>query len=259
MTPIQAQHTDAFDLTGRRALVTGASRGIGRSIAQELAARGALVCAVARSEDGLRETVAGASDASGSIRPLSADLSSPESVTPAIEAAVAQLGGLDILVNNAGWDNEADLAATTLEDWRTVMDLNVQAIFLVCQAAVPFLADGGGKIVNVASMFGLVAQRHELAYVTSKHAVVGFTRALALELARKNIQVNALAPGFVETDLLASAIDDEATAKFLKRSTPMGRWAQPEEMTGSVVFLTSSASDYMTGQVLTIDGGYTAQ
>jgi len=95
--------------------------------------------------------------------------------------------------------------------------------------------------------------------VTSKHAVVGLTRALALELARKNVQVNALAPGFVETDMLASAVEDEATAKFLRRSTPMGRWAQPEEMTGPVVFLSSSASDYMTGQVLTVDGGYTAQ
>lgn len=251
--------TDAFDLTGRRALVTGASRGIGRSIAQELAARGARVHAVARSEDGLQETIVGATDAEGSINALAADLSSPSSISQAVEAAAAEMGGLDILVNNAGWDNEADLTSTTLEDWRAVMDINVQAVFLACQAATPFLIEGGGKIVNVASMFGLVGQRHELAYVTSKHAVVGLTRALALELARKNVQVNALAPGFVETDMLASAVEDEATARFLRRSTPMGRWAQPEEMTGPVVFLTSSASDYMTGQVLTVDGGYTAQ
>ena len=118
MTLTQTQHTDAFDLTGRRALVTGASRGIGRSIAQALAARGALVCAVARSEEGLRETIAGGS---GSISQVQADLSSPESITAAVETAATQLGGLDILVNNAGWDNEADLVGTTLADWRMVM------------------------------------------------------------------------------------------------------------------------------------------
>lgn len=257
--PRRNQAQGLFDLSGQRAIVTGASRGIGQAIAVAYAAHGAEVVAVARSESGLAETVQNAASLPGSITALAGDLSSPDGVRAAIGAAGDVLGGIDVLVNNAGYDNEQDLDSTTLDEWHRVMQLNVEAVFVACQAAGPLLKGGGGKVVNVASMLGALAVRSEIAYVTSKHAVVGFTRALSLEWARSGVQVNALGPGFVETEMLASATADEATAKFLKRGTPQGRWAQPDEMAGPAVFLASRASDFMTGQLLVVDGGWSAQ
>jgi NAD(P)-dependent dehydrogenase (short-subunit alcohol dehydrogenase family) len=256
-----ATRADTFDLSGRRAIVTGASRGIGRHIALEYARRGAQVVAVARSTDALDETRSLAAGASGDVLPLAADLrSATDGPAEVVERAADLLGGgLDVLVNNAGYDNEAGVDDTTDEEWDKVIDLNVRSLFLLCRAASPYLRDGGGKVINIASMFGHVGAREELAYVTSKHAVMGFTKSLALEWARKGIQVNALCPGFVDTEMLARAMGDEASAKYLRRMTPMGRWAQPEEMVGPAVFLASSASDFMTGQALIVDGGYSAQ
>jgi NAD(P)-dependent dehydrogenase (short-subunit alcohol dehydrogenase family) len=256
-----ATRADNFDLTGRRAIVTGASRGIGRFIALEFARRGVQVVAVARSTDDLVETRSLAADAAGEILPLAADLrSATGGPTDVVNNAVELLGGgLDILVNNAGYDNEQGIDDTTGEEWDRVIDLNVRSLFLMCQAASPYLRDGGGKVINIASMFGHVGARGELAYVTSKHAVMGFTKSLALEWARQGIQVNALCPGFVDTEMLARAVGDDASAKYLRRMTPMGRWAQPEEMVGPAVFLASDASTFMTGQALIVDGGYAAQ
>ncbi len=255
-----ANRADTFNLTGRRAVVTGASRGIGRAIALEFAARGAHVVAVARSEGDLEETRSLASDSPGIVYAVAADLrSASDGPAQVIARAVELIGGVDVLVNNAGYDNEQDIDTTTAEEWDKVIDLNVRSLFLMCQAASPYLTDGGGKVINIASMFGHVAAREELAYITSKHAVMGMTKALALEWARKNVQVNALCPGFVDTEMLARAMADEAAAKYLRRMTPLGRWAQPEEMAGPAVFLASAASDFMTGQALIVDGGYTAQ
>jgi len=248
-----------FDLTGRRAVVTGASRGIGRSIAVAYAAAGAEVCAVGRSEVDLEQTRELCAGLPGSVVPLRADLSSPAAADGLVNDAVAALGGIDVLVNNAGYDNEQTIEQTPESEWEKVLTLNVTAAMRLCKTAAPHLKEGGGKVVNVASMFGLVTVRGEFAYTVSKHAMVGLTRSLGIEWARKGVQVNALCPGFVETDMLASAVADEATAAFLRRSTPMGRWAQPDEMAGPAVFLASPASDYMTGQVLVVDGGYTAQ
>ncbi|WGY02876.1 SDR family oxidoreductase [Nocardioides sp. QY071] len=255
-----ASRADTFDLTGRRTIVTGASRGIGRAITLGFAARGAQVVAVARSAGDLEETSRLAADSPGAVHPLTGDLrGASDGPAQVVERAVDLLGGLDVLVNNAGYDNEQGIDDTTAEEWDKVIDLNVRSTFLLCQAASPFLRDGGGKVVNVASMFGHVGSREELAYITSKHAVMGMTKALALEWARKDIQVNALCPGFVDTEMLARAMADEAAAKYLRRMTPLGRWAQPEEMVGPAVFLASAASDFMTGQALIVDGGYTAQ
>jgi len=252
--------SDTFDLTGRRAIVTGASRGIGRAIALGFAARGAQVVAVARSAEDLEETSRMAADSTGAVFALTGDLrGTSDGPARVVEGAVELLGGLDVLVNNAGYDNEQGIDDTTAEEWDKVIDLNVRSTCLLCQAASPHLRDGGGKVVNVAAMFGHVGSREELAHITSKHAVMGMTKALALEWARKGIQVNALCPGFVDTEMLARAMADEAAAKYLRRMTPLGRWAQPEEMVGPAVFLASAASDFMTGQALIVDGGYTAQ
>lgn len=251
---------DEFDLSGRRALVTGASRGIGRAIALAFARRGASVLGVARSAESLAETQAMAKDLSGSIEVLVADLRSPESIAKAIEEASTRLGGIDILVNNAADDHESSIEDTELATWQRVLELNLQSCFLMTQAASPHLkADGGGKVINVSSILGTVAVPDDVAYVSAKHGLIGLTRATALEWARKNVQVNALAPGFVETEMTAPALANPAIAAYIRRSTPAGRIAQPEEIAAAAVFLASAGSDFMTGQTLVIDGGYTAQ
>lgn len=253
-------HRDVFDLTGRRALVTGASRGIGQAIAVEYARRGAHVLVVARTASGLAETCDMATDAKGSVTPLQADLRSETSITSAVAEAVSALGGLDILVNNAADDHDSSIENTDLSIWQRVLELNLQSCFLLCQAASPHLtASDHGKVVNVASVLGTVAVPNDIAYVSAKHGLIGLTRALSLEWASRGVQVNALAPGFVETAMTAPALADENVAKWIKRSTPMGRWADAAEMTGPAVFLASEASDFMTGQVLVVDGGWTAQ
>jgi len=251
---------DVFDLTGRRALITGASRGIGQAIAVEFARRGAQVLAVARSAEGLAETVALASSAPGSVAPLAADLRSEESIRAAVDEAVKRLGGIDILVNNAADDHDSAIEDTDLATWQRVLELNLQSCFVMCRAASPHLAASEhGKVINMASVLGTVGIRNDSAYVSAKHGLIGLTRALSLEWGRRNVQVNALAPGFVETAMIAEALADEDLAKWIRRGTPMGRWASVDEMVGPAVFLASDASSFMTGQVLVVDGGWTAQ
>lgn len=251
--------TELFDLSGRRAVVTGASRGIGRAIAIAYASAGAKVCAVARSESDLAETRALAGAAAEKISLVPGDLSSLDTINSVVGQSTEAMGGIDVLVNNAGYDNEQTLERTTEEEWDKVLNLNVTAAARLCKASAPQLQDGGGKVINIASMFGIVTVRGEAAYTVSKHAIVGLTRSLALEWARKGVQVNAICPGFIETDMLASAVQDEATAAYMRRTTPLGRWAQPEEMAGPAIFLASAASNFMTGQLLIVDGGYTTQ
>ena len=250
---------EAFDLTGRRALVTGASRGIGRAIAVAFAQSGAEVLAVARSEDGLQETAALANGAAGRIDGYAADLQPPRAANECVAAAVEQLGGIDILVNNAAGDHDSPIEDTDLEVWQRILELNLQSCWLMARAASPHLQEGGGKLINVASILGLLAIRDNSAYVAAKHGLVGITRALALEWGRRDVQVNAIAPGFVETAMMNSLIEDEALAKWVRRNTPQGRWAQPDEIAWPAVFLASPASDFITGQVLVVDGGWTAQ
>jgi NAD(P)-dependent dehydrogenase (short-subunit alcohol dehydrogenase family) len=254
-----SETSDLFDLTGRRALVTGGSRGIGRTIALAYAERGAQVVATARSEEGLAKTVALAADTPGSVTALAADLRSPESIESIVASCVDTLGGLDVLVNNAADDHESKIEETDLSTWQRVLELNLQSCFLLSKAASPHLRDGGGKVINVSSILGMVGVRNDSAYISAKHGLIGLTRALSLEWARRDVQVNALAPGFVETEMMANDLANEDVAAYIRRSTPMGRWAQPNEMAGPAVFLASKASDFMTGQVLTVDGGYTVQ
>lgn len=251
--------TDQFDLTGRRALVTGASRGLGRAIALGFAERGANVMAVARTPGDLEETARLGEAEAGSVCPYVADLSNPETIESIVAAGAEILGGLDILVNNAGADHDSPIEETKFETWRSVVDVNLDSCWLMCQAASDLLATGGGKVINVASMLGLVAVRNNSAYVASKHGLVGLTRALALEWARRDVQVNAIAPGFVETNMTRDALTDDRVGNWIRKRTPVGRWAQPDEIVGPAIFLASSASDFMTGQVLVVDGGWTAQ
>ena len=266
MTEPAAAREGMRGLKGKNVLVTGGTSGIGQAIAVRFAEHGANVainyvrtpdeaaeteeqvhaCALKVRQEGVRDILVGA------------DVSDEAEVARMVAQTVEDLGGVDVLVNNAGYDNEQSLDDTTGEEWDKVIDLNVRSLFQMCQAASPYLRDGGGKVINVASMFGHVAAREELAYVTSKHAVMGMTKALALEWARSGVQVNALCPGFVATEMLARAMADEASAKYLRRMTPIGRWAEPEEMVGPALFLASDASSFMTGQILVVDGGWMA-
>jgi NAD(P)-dependent dehydrogenase (short-subunit alcohol dehydrogenase family) len=259
-TPLPTRsHADVFDLKGRRALVTGASRGIGRAIAVALAQSGADCFIVARSEQGLKETADLAHDAPGRILVHPADLSSPEAIEDTVAAAADALGGIDILVNNAAGDHESSIEDTPLDVWQRVIELNLQSCWVMTRAASTYLRDGGGKVINIASTLGLTGIRNNSAYIAAKHGLVGVTRAIALEWARRGVQVNAIAPGFVETSMLGDLGANEGLAQYIRKSTPQGRWGQPEEIAWPAVFLASSASDFMTGQVLVVDGGYTAQ
>lgn len=248
-------YTADFYITGKRALVTGASRGIGQAIAVGLARHGADVVGVARTEAGLKETAGLADGAPGSFTAHTADLSSTEEISSTVEHAAQTLGGIDILVNNAGAVHELPIEKTDLATYEQVLDLNLRAVWLLIQAASPYLKDGGGKVINIASVLGVIGARNDSAYVAAKHGVVGLTRAMGLEWARKGVTVNAIAPGYVETAMLPDLEADEAAATFIKSQVPMGRWSQPSEFVGPTVFLASEASSYITGQVLVVDGG----
>jgi NAD(P)-dependent dehydrogenase (short-subunit alcohol dehydrogenase family) len=211
--------------------------------------------AIARSEEGLKETAALVSDASGSIEILATDLRVPEAVESAVHESASRLGGIDILVNNAAADHDSTIEATDLDTFQTVLDVNLRSCWVMMRSASPYLQDGGGKVINIASTLGLIAIRDNSAYIAAKHGLVGLTKAIALEWARKDVQVNAIAPGYVETAMLADFLALEQGAAYIRKDVPMGRWAQPEEFAGPAIFLGSPASDYITGHTLVVDGG----
>ncbi|BAH48357.1 SDR family NAD(P)-dependent oxidoreductase [Rhodococcus opacus] len=250
-----------FDLTERRVIVTGASRGLGRQLARGLAAFGASVACVARDQAALDETVALIEAQGGKASAYVADLGDPDAVTSLIERVAIDMGGIDVLLNNAGVDHDSPIEETSLETWEKVIEVNNRSVFLMIQAASPYLrASGGyGKVINIASILGTVAMRDNSAYVMSKHAAIGLTKSIALEWGRRGVQVNALCPGFLVTDMTIHSVSDEASSKWITSRTPMGRWGQPSDYVGAAVFLASRASDFMTGQTLYIDGGWTAQ
>jgi len=250
---------DLFDITGKRILVTGASRGIGQAISVGLVQRGAHVIGAARSVDGLQETADLAAGGPGSFQAYAVDLRSPESIDACINDAVGTLGGLDVLVNNAADDHDSSIEDTEPSTFQRVIELNLQSCWLLLRSASPHLKANGGQVVNIASILGLVAMRDDSAYVSAKHGLVGLTKAIALEWARQGVRVNAICPGYVQTAMLPDLDANEAVAKYIRRMTPMGRWSQPEEYVGPTVFLASEASAFMTGQMLVVDGGLTAQ
>jgi len=233
-------------LEGKTALVTGASRGIGRAIAAELATAGAAVVLGYRSGKDEAEALAG--DIGG--RALQADVSSPGDAARLVEEA----GDVDILVNNAGLTRDGLLARMPDEDWRVVLETNLSSVFYTCRAVCrPMMKKRAGSIVNISSIVGVHGNWGQTNYAASKAGIIGFTKSLARELGSRNIRANVVAPGYVKTQL-TDVLPEEATQAMLQ-STPLGRLGEPEDVAGAVRFLCSDEAAFITGEVLLVDGG----
>lgn len=249
---------ELFDLTGRTALVTGASSGLGWRFAEVLAAHGAKVAIAARRTERLDQLASGIRDAGGIAHPVALDVTDPDAIPRAFDAAEEAIGPVDILVNNAGIAAEGlalDMEAT---DWDRVMDTNLDAVFHVAREAARRMVDDGrgGSIVNIASILGFGVAKGLSAYAVAKAGVVQLTKAMALELATSNVRVNALAPGYILTDINRDFFSSEAGEKVIDRSIPMKRIGRPEDLDGPLLLLVSDAGRFMTGSVVTPDGGH---
>ena len=256
-TPVELAKAPSFRLDGKRALVTGAGRGIGLAAASALAQAGAHVTLVAR-------TVAEIEAAAQAIRARGDQAAVlPLDVTDvgAARAAVAQAAPFDILVNNAGMNRPAPFIDVTVEDFDAILSLNVRAAFFMAQAVARRLIEARrpGSIINVSSQMGHVGAARRSVYCASKHAVEGFTKAMAIELAPHNIRVNSLGPTFLETPMTRPFFANEAFRAEVLGKIKLGRLGQLEELTGAIIFLAGDASSLMTGSALVLDGGWTAE
>jgi NAD(P)-dependent dehydrogenase (short-subunit alcohol dehydrogenase family) len=254
---MEGQSVSLFDLTGKNAFVTGASRGIGRAIAVALADAGADVALVARSEDGLAETASAVAAAGRKAFVIPADVTSEEAVRAAVAAAIDQLGAVDVVVNNAGGSNfMVGFRDLRLAGWEKLMRLNLSSAVYVCHAFAGHLLDRGqGSVINVASVAGVASSPLLVPYGAAKAGLISLTKSLAVEWATAGIRVNALCPGWTATELNRNLWEDPAAGPATIATVPMQRWGRAEEMAGPAVFLASDASSYMTGQVVIVDGG----
>jgi NAD(P)-dependent dehydrogenase (short-subunit alcohol dehydrogenase family) len=248
-----------FDLTGRTAFVTGASRGIGRVIAVALADAGADVALVARSADGLAETAVAVEAAGRNACVLATDVTSYDAVADAAAAAIDALGHIDIVVNNAGGSNfMVPFRDLRLTGWDKLLRLNLSSAVYVCHAFAGHLLDrGSGSVINVASVAGVAAAPAMSPYGASKAALISLTKTLASEWGEGGVRVNARCPGWTATDLNRTLWEDPVLGPATVASSAMKRWASAEEMAGPAVFLASEAASFMTGQTLIVDGGQT--
>jgi 2-deoxy-D-gluconate 3-dehydrogenase len=248
-----------FDLTGRTALVTGANTGIGQGIALALAEAGATVLAAGRS--GMSETLALIEQAGGKALPLKVDLGERGAPREAIAGAQALAGPLDILINNAGIIRRADALEFSESDWDDVMDVNLKAAFFLAQgfAKSALLAGRSGRIVNIASMLSFQGGIRVASYTASKSGLAGLTRLLACEWAAKGINVNAIAPGYIETNNTAALREDPERSAAILARIPAGHWGKSSDIGGAAVFLASDAAAYMHGAIIPVDGGWLAR
>lgn len=249
---------DKFRLDGKVAIVTGASRGLGQGMATGLAEAGADIVAVATTD--CRDTRRKIEVLHRRCVVVQADLGKASAAETIAKRTVKEFGRLDILVNNAGIIRRGGLLDITEKDWDDVMDVNIKAVFLLCQAAVRrMIRQGGGKIINIASMMSFQGGIRICPYTVAKSGIVGLTRLMANELASQGINVNAIAPGYMATDLTKTLQADKKRNADILIRIPAGRWGIPDDLKGAVVFLASSASDYFHGATLSVDGGWLAR
>ena len=241
-------------LEGRVALVTGASQGIGHACALALAREGASVAAAARNQQKLEELVAAIAVTGGKAAAFVMDVADEDQVKSAIKSALAHFGKIDILVNNAGITRDQLVMRMKRADWDAVLNTNLTSAYLCIQQVIPsMLKQRWGRIINITSVFGQMGQAGQANYAASKAGLIGFTMAIAREVASRNITSNAIAPGFIETDMTA-VLSDEFKQNALKQ-IPLGRVGTPDEVAHAVVFLASEEASYITGHVLNVNGG----
>ncbi len=246
-----------FDLTGKVALITGASRGIGQAIAEAYAAAGAKVVLASRRQESLDEVAELIRANGGEALPIAAHTGDDDAVNELVAKAIEAYGGIDIAVNNAATNPHFGPVMTADEShWDKILDVNVKGYFRVAKGCVPSMKErGGGKIINMASIAGLAPQPGMGVYCVSKAAVLMLTQVLAAELAADNIQVNAIAPGFIKTKFSAAIWGNPQINEVVMKQIPQGRMAEPEELTGMALYLASGASSFTTGATMLIDGG----
>ena len=250
-----------FELTGRVAIVTGGNGGIGLGMAKGLAAAGAAVVIAARNREKSERVVAELESLGGRAAFMPLDVADPQSCRALVGESVERLGRLDILVNNAGMSIRKPPESYTIEEWHRVLDTNLTGALVCCQAAYPHMQrQGGGKIVNIGSMMAIFGAAYAAAYSASKGAIVQLTKSLATAWAKDNIQVNAVLPGWIDTELTRDARHQVPglNERILNR-TPAGRWGVPDDLAGVAVFLSGPASDFVTGATIPVDGGFSAE
>jgi 3-oxoacyl-[acyl-carrier protein] reductase len=245
-------------LAGKSALITGGGTGIGRAVALDLASLGASVAVLARTSIVAADHLVAEINSRGGVGiALQGDVRDANDCRSAVDSVMERFGALDIVVNNAGTTRDGLLIRMSEQDWDDVVDTNLRGTFLVTRAALtPMLAAKSGKIVNVTSVIGIIGNPGQANYCAAKAAIAGFTRTVAREVASSNIQINSVAPGFIETRL-TSALSAERRAKLLDL-TPAGRFGKPEDVSGMIAFLCTSRADFITGQTIVIDGGMIA-
>lgn len=251
---------ELFELRGRVALITGASKGLGRSMAMALGEAGADIVMVARGPVKLAEAEKDVADMGVRTLTVAADVTVPEDVDKMVSQALAKFGKIDILVNNVGTYVGKPIEESTTEDWFNLINTNLTSTYLCCRAVGRHMIERQrGKVVNMAAAIGALGAKNSSAYCASKGGVIQLTRALAVEWAKHHITVNAIAPGTMETEITAKMMEDPKVRKALEGKVPMGRIGQPSDLAGTVIFLSASGSDYVTGQTIFVDGGFSVQ
>lgn len=249
---------ELFDLNGKVAMVTGSTRGLGEVAAKALAKAGADVAVCGRNQSDLKRVSSDIKEMGKNSEGFVLDVLSKAKVRESVDLILGHFGKVDILVNNAGVNYRVPAVEYPEEKWDFVINTNLKGYFLVSQAVAPQMIERGyGKIINMSSILSTIALPNQLAYAASKGGVDQMTRIMALEWAKRGIRVNAIGPTYFETELVAQIRNDPERFKFINERTPMGRWGYPPELEGIVIFLAAPASDFITGQIIYIDGGWT--
>ncbi|MDO9125046.1 MAG: glucose 1-dehydrogenase [Deltaproteobacteria bacterium] len=249
---------DLFDLTGKVAMVTGSTRGLGETSAKALAKAGADIAVCGRNPQDLDRVSAEIQTMGRKSQGFELDVLSKEKVKKAVEQILNRFGRVDILVNNAGTNYRVPVLEYPEEQWDLIINTNLKGYFLVAQAVVPQMIEQGyGKVINMSSIFGKVGLANQLAYASSKGGVDQMTKVMALEWAKQGVRVNAIGPTYFETDMVKQIRNDPERFNFINERTPMGRWGYLPELEGTVIFLAAPASDFITGQIIYVDGGWT--